>query len=319
MFDEVADPYLRERKGDVGRPGRAPEDEPARRTARRATCCASSKKPLGADRRRADAVADRPGRLDAVAAASPPMPAAARITPRSWPARSRCPRSSGLHDASRCWRRARWSRSTAPPARCSSTRIRRRWRGSRSRQQRRAASSSRRGIPRAGPGHRRRRRDPPRGQHRVRRRRGARALAGAEGIGLYRSEFLLAGGRPGRAHRGAAIPVLSPRARGHGAGAGHGADVRRRARRSSGSTTSDVDGGAGAARAARHPPQPPARRALPDAAARAAARGRARPAAHHVPVRLRGRGGSRARAPRSSAPPSRCAGAASRCRRCRSG
>ena len=111
---------------------------------------------------------------------------------------------------------------------------------------------------------------------------------GAEGIGLFRSEFLLAGG--GQSALAEEAQFVAYRRLLEGA-AGRRVTVR----------TFDVsepqlpiehagvEGHPGAARTARHPPQPGARRNLPGAAARPAARRRARPAARHVPVRLRPR------------------------------
>ena len=63
VFDEVADPYLRERKGDVADlVGRLQhEPAPGGDAARPAAASSTS---VGADRRRADAVAGRAGRLD---------------------------------------------------------------------------------------------------------------------------------------------------------------------------------------------------------------------------------------------------------------
>ncbi len=115
---------------------------------------------------------------------------------------------------------------------------------------------------------------------------------GAEGIGLFRSEFLLAGG--GHAALTEESQYVAYR-RLIDAAAGGRVTVR----------TFDVSepqlriDQAGdrrhaiAARPARHPPEPVARRNLPGAAARAAARRRPRTAADHVSVRVRRRGAAR--------------------------
>ena len=94
VFDEVADPYLRERKGDVADlVGRLRMNlRERRRDAARSA--ARARRGVGAHRRRADAVARGAGRLDQRFAASPPTPAAGRTTPRSSRGRSKCRRSS---------------------------------------------------------------------------------------------------------------------------------------------------------------------------------------------------------------------------------
>ena len=113
----------------------------------------------------------------------------------------------------------------------------------------------------------------------------AARYAGAEGIGLYRSEFLLTERRrDGHRRRGSAVRDLPRHARRHGAGIGHRAHVRRR-RGSAGVALCVTPLAAGWAPderageppgAARPASEPDAPRAVPGAAAGAAARGAAR-------------------------------------------
>ena len=197
----VADPYLRERKGDVADLVGPPAHEPAQGTSRRrATCCASSTSRSSLDRRRADAVARRAGRLDRRSAASPPTPAAARITPRS--SRDR----SASRPSSACGRRPAWSTPGQLVAIDGATgelivgpdrrRAARRCDGGEA--DRTAAQAAER-VPAV-------RRGATRDGVRVRLEANldrfedvaAARRAGAEGIGLFRSEFLLRGhGIPG--------------------------------------------------------------------------------------------------------------------------
>ena len=140
---------------------------------------------------------------------------------------------------------------------------------------------------------------------------------GADGIGLFRSEFLLAAGGQAALTEEAqysaytrlidsmaparvtirTFDVSEAQLRMEHPGAGRGA---------------------GAARTARRAAQPRDRRRVPDAASRAAARRRARSAADHVPLRLGSRGAARGAGGRRA----RRRGAAGRrgapCRTCRS-
>ncbi len=150
--------------------------------------------------------------------------------------------------------------------------------------------------------------------------------AGAEGIGLYRSEFLVTSGVEDIGDEDRQYRDLSRHARGDGAGIGDRAHVRRR-RGAAGVATleSSVDRRLGAGRSTRQPsgpsrpsPEPHAAGPVPDPASRAAARGAPREPADHVPVRVerradpgRARDGGRQRQPIWR-------GAANRCRRCRS-
>ena len=112
--------------------------------------------------------------------------------------------------------------------------------------------------------------------------------AGADGIGLFRSEFLLAGRDAESLSEDQQTGDLPRPARGSGAAAGHGAHLRPRR------AAADC---VGRPRAPRRPPRParpaprpgPAERAA-HAAARAAAGGAGRHAADHVSVRDLGRG-----------------------------
>ena len=153
----------------------------------------------------------------------------------------------------------------------------------------------------------------------------AARYAGAEGIGLYRSEFLLTGAIAA-SRRGRAVRDLPRHARRHGAGTGDRPHLRRRrgparvARRAAavaaaGSAERGARQPAGAARPAS---QPDPARAVPDAAARAAARGAPRLAADHVPVRLGRRAGARGAADDRRRGRRARRAAARRCRRCRS-
>ena len=94
VFDEVADPYLRERKGDVADLVGRLRDEPAAGRGDAARPAARARRGVGADRRRADAVARRAGRLDEGARLRDRRRQPHRTTPRSWRVRSRCRRSS---------------------------------------------------------------------------------------------------------------------------------------------------------------------------------------------------------------------------------
>ena len=109
---------------------------------------------------------------------------------------------------------------------------------------------------------------------------------GAEGVGLYRSEFMLSGRPLEQRHRGRAVPDLSQPDRAGGAAAGHHPHLR--SRRAAGRRAISAPGAPPhAARPARPAAGPRQSGGVPHAAARAGARVGPRPAAHHVPVRDR--------------------------------
>ena len=122
VFDEVADPYLRERKGDVlDLVGRLRMNlQPGRRHRTRAA--ARARRVVGSDRRRADAVDRRAGGLDEGPRLRDRRRAAAPITPRFWRARSRCRRSSACTTPAAGFRPGSWSSSTGPRTSSSSIR-----------------------------------------------------------------------------------------------------------------------------------------------------------------------------------------------------
>ena len=123
---------------------------------------------------------------------------------------------------------------------------------------------------------------------------------GAEGIGLFRSELLLAGPPGGRADRGHAVRGVPAAARGRASRAGHRADVRHR-RRSARQRRAParhalgerIRGAAQPARAAIDSAHAEAARAAAHAAARAGAGRGARRSARDVSVRVGHRGAAR--------------------------
>ena len=176
-------------------PGRPAAHEPAPRRRDAARPAARARRGLGADRRRADAVGGGAAGLDASVHGFA-TDAGSRTYHTAILARSlEVPAVVGLHDASRRDsaraavvidgttsevivdpRRGDADARVAPAA----TTARRRRPGD---------TSARTGVDR------RRRPHPARGEHRIARRPAAARYAGAEGIGLYRSEFLLSGAR----------------------------------------------------------------------------------------------------------------------------
>ena len=123
----------------------------------------------------------------------------------------------------------------------------------------------------------------------------AARYAGAEGIGLYRSEFLVTSGVEDIRDEDRAVPDLPRHAGGDGARLGDGADLRRRrgADGVAAVAAAPAGGRLGAGRStgqppgpARPAPEPDASGAVPHPAARLAARGQARVAADHVSVRV---------------------------------
>ncbi len=325
IFDEIADPYLRERKGDVAdlvgrlkmnlRQGR---DDSARSAAR-------SRRGLGPHRRRADAVAGGAGRLDegprlCHRRRQPDLShrdpgALARSAGRRRPARREPPdstRPAGRHRrlgqrdhhrsrAMRCWRG--WRAAPTMPGR-----------------RRRSSTIARRPADHGG-----RRAHPPRREHRVPRRSRGGALCRRR---RHRALPLRipADRQTRRRRRGGAVRRSTAACSRAWRRAGDGAHLRRR-RRSAGAARRRTPGRrrmdrrAGARQppgAARSAPQPDPARALSDAAARAAARRAPRLAAHHVSVRVGRRAAARGAADgRRSGRRSRAA-RRSACRPCRS-
>ena len=155
----------------------------------------------------------------------------------------------------------------------------------------------------------------------------AARYAGAEGIGLYRSEFLLTSGVEDVRDEDRAVRDLPRHARGDGAGAGHRADLRRRrgsARVAAvGSTRSPAAGSPDEERGSRQGlrglrlslTRPELFRTQLRALLRAARHGIA---AHHVPVRVGRRADARGAADGRAKRRPTWRGAAKRCRRCRS-
>ena len=228
LFDQIDDPYLRERKGDV-----------ADVVGRLCMNLRTGGDPL-------DLFRDVEGPLVLVAEElSPSLIAqldfqrlAAFVTDAgSWTyhtailARSiHMPAVAGLRHASGAdRRRARWSRSTARAATCSS--IRRRTSladlEARSQQAPRLRAVARRVRRRCRRSPATARRSGSRRTSSCRRKRARARLRGAEGIGLYRSEFLLAGTERGRPRRGGAVRRLPPADRRDGRRPRHGPHLRR--------------------------------------------------------------------------------------------
>ena len=295
VFDEFADPYLRERKGDVADLVGRLRDEPAPGVATPRDLLRELDESSVLDRRRADAVARGAGRLDQ----GPRLRDRRRQPDLSH-------RDSGAL-ARRAGGRRPAQRQRAGPGRAAGGHRRHRQRAD-PRSDRRRCSRARRATPTiVGPAAAvdAERQRPAATADGVRIRLDANIefpddlaaarYAGAEGIGLYRSEFLLTERRRATSRdEDRAVRDLPRHARGHGAGAGHRPHVRRR-RRPAGvaARAAPIAGGWVAGRGARQPPgsarpasEPDAARAVPDPAARAAARRAARHAAHHVPVRV---------------------------------
>ena len=255
--------------------------------------------PCVLDRRRAHAVGRRATRLDAHSRIrhrrrQPHLPhgdsrALARRAGGRRPARRQPPHSGRRLGHHRRRHRRRRHRSDAGDRQEAEARTRL--------QRGRQAAPTRRRTERDD----RRRSHPAARQHRAKRRR----VDGAR-VGRRRHRALSIGVSAGRRsagprRRGRAVRGLPARRREHGAAAGHDPHLRHRrtpARAAAGRHRARRalvrrHGADGACRAARHPLRPRAAVDLQDAAARAAAGRGARPAAHHVPVRLVGAGGAR--------------------------